>query len=281
MMWTSTTYTTCCGLIQKYPWLEGKDDALMELLTFCPTPEARELVIDLISRIDYLEHKRFVDSVSQLSEYIIKEWIEDPSKTQIVAATFDADPDSAQYVLYLLKPILAKKKIEGIRLVNNVNQSVKNIAKYPHVIFIDEFIGSGITAHKRCKVYSDEYERVLKSKKKDVVPSVKFCCITGMAQGLNHIDSKGFIAYAHNVLRKGISEYFEASEREAALDIMHEMESMLDQNEKFEALGWGGAEALYYAEDLNIPNSVFPIFWWNKLKNGEERNTLFTRAEQC
>ncbi|WP_458773197.1 phosphoribosyltransferase-like protein [Aeromonas caviae] len=44
------------------------------------------------------------------------------------------------------------------------------------------------------------------------------------------------------------------------------------------SLGYDRSETLYCAINDNCPNNVFPIFWWPKLANGEQYETLFHRV---
>ena len=53
------------------------------------------------------------------------------------------------------------------------------------------------------------------------------------------------------------------------------MEALLKDNN----FGYNHAEALYCRKYGNIPNSVFPIFWWKQYKDGSPRSPLFVRVQ--
>ena len=35
---------------------------------------------------------------------------------------------------------------------------------------------------------------------------------------------------------------------------------------------------LYYNEQYRIPNNVYPIFWWGKLSDGSNLDSIFLRS---
>ena len=59
---------------------------------------------------------------------------------------------------------------------------------------------------------------------------------------------------------------------------MLQLEQKLEHSQKFIYFPFGKdkSEALFYIDEFNIPNNVFPIFWWEKTLHGI-RNTMFTR----
>ena len=81
-------------------------------------------------------------------------------------------------------------------------------------------------------------------------------------------------------LKKGINELIEEAGRESAIQSMMELENKLQkryQGKKLPNFGYKGSEALYALEANNIPNNVFPIFWWPFYKGGNSRKTFFSR----
>jgi hypothetical protein len=101
-----------------------------------------------------------------------------------------------------------------------------------------------------------------------------------MEDGLNAIRSAGFDVFGANILKKGISSYFTGALFRAAVKRMFRLESRLAQvvdENRLQNFGWGHSEALYGMEHGNVPNNVFPIFWWPETRDGKRRQTLLRR----
>ena len=271
-------YSKLLNLYIKQEWLQHKEAELLELINFCEDFNQQDLICDLLYRFKYLKIKDLSNCLRKIVENLDHLWKLDQSKTQIVAITFNDDPDSAQMVLQFLKPVLKDFGWNHVKLVNSSRSSVKNIIQFPNVVFIDEFIGTGTTMKKRIKDFTKLYDDYIKQKKSDCQYTIRVCAAVAMkAAKENNKDADMFAAIW---LDKGISDFYNELEKANAIRNMVRLESLLDQlngKEEFPSLGWGGAETLYTLESSNTPNSVFPIFWWETLPGGTVRKTILKR----
>ena len=80
-----------------------------------------------------------------------------------MATTADYEPDSAQLMLQLLKPLLPAHGWANVKLNNNFTRSFKHLAEYPVVVLIDEFSGTGKTLLSRIKSLKSEAQQREKS----------------------------------------------------------------------------------------------------------------------
>ena len=273
------TYHKRIDLYLRQNWLENKKSQLDELFRFCRSKKQKELMYSLLDRFRYLDDKAYNYLLNEVAEYIVKESGYKDESTQIVALTNDGRPDSAQMVLYSLQLHLYKKKWTAATLVNRFGESIKNfnIKNKSSILLFDEFIGSGKTLK-----YRIDYLR------KAIVGDfeLKCCFLVGMDEAIEEMTQLGVDIFCALKLQKGISEFFDGDSLDEARKDMMLLESKLaDQinNKKLSdySFGYGSAEALYSMEGCggNTPNSVFPVFWWKKNKNGKDRNTLLTRCE--
>ena len=86
--------------------------------------------------------------------------------------------------------------------------------------------------------------------------------------------------YSSEWLLKGISETLTGDNLIVATKIMEEMEDLLKPRigrQYLPKFGFERSESLYNYENDNIPNNVFPIFWWKKYKNNRFRVPMFRR----
>lgn len=108
---------------------------------------------------------------------------------------------------------------------------------------------------------------------------VSLACMQG---ALNVIKSLKIEFFAPVILKKGISDYYEGKILKNNINNMRNLESKLYPKYKNLRLsnfnfGYGKAESLFAIEGLNVPNNVFPIFWWPLLIEERERNTILKR----
>ena len=201
-----------------------------------------------------------------------------PADTQVVAMTGDYKPDSGGFISYCLKPIFEKRRWRGYLACTNFQKSLsafkRNGKKHVNIFLIDEFVGSGKTAIGRVETIKRQYKEI------GVDINVRVKAIAAAAIGVKALNDAGIDFECFYELDRGISD-------SAGEDVLDKLQLMLAVEEllskSFEdidmpSLGYGGTESLYYREDGNAPNSVFPIFRWPIYKNGEDRKTLLTRA---
>lgn len=256
--------------------LKGKDDELSELFRTCESENQRRLLNELIEHFTYLNEDEYNNALNKIAKHICDLGY-DADKTAIVAFCIDSKADSSQEIINHLKVTLSYHNDELNNTINNFNKIRKYYDKgFRHFIAVDEFAGSGKTLLNRKNLFNSwKLENV----------SLEFCLITAMEQTKNLALKEGFHLYATNFLKRGISDFYNGVNLEQHKNEMLSLESNLAEtigNTKLEdhSFGYGQAEALF-ARPLphNIPNNVFPIFWWKKDKNNKKRKTLFHRVQ--
>ncbi len=260
-------------------WIMDREDKFIDLFLLCETTQHKSLILNLLTQFHFLESKTFNDFLNRIADFIVTETGFKEETTQIAAITFDDEADSSQKILDYIKMPLFEIGWSNIQTVNKFSSIVKNHKRgKTQILCIDEFVGSGKTVLKRIQTLknyiSSEFE-------------LKFCFIAGMDHGLKEIENQGYEVYCPLRLKKGISESFDIEELEKNINLMLYLEQKLASKvNKFElsdySLGYGKAEALYSSADQrgNTPNSVFPIFWWPRSREGKQRNTLLNRFER-
>lgn len=264
-------------LLQKQPWLSDKSDCLDELMEMCVHLDEQQLVCALLDRFKYLSSQELSQHLNQMAEQIIKVWALPEDQTIILATAHDHKPDSSQMVLQMLKPILVKHGWSKATLVNRCDRVAKYIVEHSIVVLVDEFAGTGDTVCGRLGTI----HRCCADKKVQAC-KVKVCLVACMEEAKSRIEREGVEVYAPLVQKKGITDHYMGSELIGAIDRMRRLESLLGQTVNGKSLpsfGHGGAEALYGTELSNVPNNVFPLFWWPQMEDGRRRNALFTRSD--
>lgn len=267
-------------LARNQPWLSIKNKvSLLENLLFedCNTDAERDLVIDLINRFTYVDSEKYSQLISEIALGIITDPDLDDSSTIIAAMSIGHGADSGQATLYALKNVLQENKWEQYGAINDAHQVYRCMNKndrYQNIVLVDEFVGSGVTVLGRVKAISQQF---LNNKK--AVPLIKVRVLVSTNQGICNVRESGVDIESLILLDKGISDYYDDKEDKIAM--MKKLESILSEEyngRHMPTLGSGEAEALYYRHEANLPNSVFPIFWWNEYRNGNQREVLLHRA---
>ncbi|WP_407298979.1 phosphoribosyltransferase-like protein [Morganella morganii] len=267
-------------LTHKQPWLMNKQDILEHLLyDECNDDETRELLIELINRFEYLDTDRYQELMRLITLEIVTEPELHEKSTLIAAMSIGSGVDSGQAIIYSLKVLLQEQQWTGHLAINDAMQACKTFnknAQLHDIILVDEFVGSGQTVLGRVKAIKEQFKN---SKIDSFTIRVKVLAAT--MSGILNVRSQGIDITSQIIIKKGISDFYPEEESLRKIDLMVNIEEILSKeyNERaLPSLGYGQAEALYYRKDTNLPNSVFPIFWWSEYKNKKKRNTLLIRA---
>lgn len=268
-------YTKFMQLYSRQSWLSKKESSLEALISTCDTKEQKKLIFSLLDRFHYLNGETTNFFLEQMADYIVNCEFE-MERIQLVACTYNDEADSGQKILDMIKIPLYQKGWKKFKTVNVIGKAVKTSSEGKNqIIIVDEFLGTGRTLRTRI-------EWLKKNVRQPV--EIKCCFLAGMKNAVEKLKADSIDIFCPLQLEKGISEYFEGDKLNFAINDMIGLESKLAKiinEKKLEdySLGYGKAEALYSLENGNTPNSVFPIFWWLKDKNGNERETILTRYE--
>lgn len=262
---------------QREDFLAGREDGLTELYRLCDTDEQRMLVGDLLCRFHIFTHDDYDSMLYRMANYAAALGFP-ADKTLCVAMTKKKASDSAQAIVHDIKVPMELAFGDTVRdtnqfdvghLLNMYHNGIR------HFIVVDEFLGSGDTISERYKDFR---------KKSMPDATIHFLIMTGTAMGFQRLRNEGINIEVFNVVRRGISDRYNGDERTGHISRMLELEKKLaDKIGKTKladhSLGYRQSEALYYKMHGNIPNNVFPIFWWKQYKSGRKRKTLFIRVQ--
>ena len=268
-------------LLKKQIWLEDVCEALIELWNLCEHNNERNLIYELLLNFLCLDLKKLNKYCKDISKHVCDEWGINSESTKIVALCDEKTPDGSQFFIQLLKNKFAGRyKWTEKNFLNNlstIGQAPYRLKAGQNLILIDDFIGTGNTVKRKIKW--------LKSKinKPDIkIFLVSLACMQG---ALNVIKSLEIEFFAPLILKKGISDYYEGKILKNNINNMRNLESKLHPKYKNWHLsnynfGYGKAESLFAIEGVNVPNNVFPIFWWPLLIEERERNTILRRIRE-
>lgn len=252
--------------------------ALDELVAICDTDEKYSLIDELLSRFYYMDDEDYQHRIGQIADHIIRLKYE-PRKTVIMAMAHNHETDGSQDVLNALQTALVFKGYDGFATDSRMDQKLdknhykKGIRNY---VIVDDFVGTGRTAFTRYRTFVDSLN------KNDI--HVSFCIVCGMKFGVDYCHYKRMPLYCPVQLEKGLSGYYNGFDLSMKTFTMKELEMNLaerigDLELATYSMGWGKAESLFYREGRNVPNNVYPIFWWKKYRDGKQRNALFHRRQ--
>lgn len=273
-------------------WLTDKADRVDYIFDLCKHDEEIDIIFHLLEHFTHLEEQTYRDCLNRIIDQVKNVWELVPAETQIAAFTVDTQPDGAQLALQKLRPRLAEHDWELVKTMNTINGIPKMAETRPNIILFDEFSGTGRTVISRVKTVRERIHQREKLLDKEIPHKIYVCLIAAMGAAKTlaapEMDSQqdGVPNYFAAIeLERGISDFFDGENCSEKIRHMRSVESTLDQTKlgkypEFPSLGYGQAEALFAISDDNIPNSVFPIFWWKHLINPKETHSpLFYRLD--
>lgn len=270
-------YNLLTKIMVKHPWLDP--DSLGALLfDDCDKDKHRDLIVELVDRITYVEQTHFSKIVNDICSYIVEELGFEEETTQIVAMAGDSSADSSQMMLHMMKYGLRVHGWSQCRFTNRYDHAYKTYKEnvtYSNIVLVDEFVGSGQTVLNRVS-------RIKKQFKNASVNDFEVKVLVGIAcqAGLANARSAGIDIKANLEIQKGITDFYNPIDAPEKLELMKQIEQVLSQEykgRKLPSLGYGEVEALYARESNNVPNSVFPVFWWPIYRDNSKRETILNR----
>ena len=271
------TFKKVFDLINSNKWLIDETEALVELWNFCQLESSQNLISDLINRFSYLEEKDLKELSSKIVKHITEVWGIRSKGTKIVAISDEQDVDGSQAFLHYLK-----NKFAGIdgwtekKFVNSIAVAAHNTRRNSTIILFDDFIGTGNTIIKKYNWLNS----VLEKRGVKGAIKIKLLAIAGMESSKESLDELGVDYFAPLWLKKGISDHYSDEELSTAIQNMKELENNLYHQYRgnfMPPFGYKKSEALFSIMSFNVPNNVFPIFWWPLDKEKNHRKTLFKR----
>jgi hypothetical protein len=262
-------------LVFVHKWLADEDEALIELWNLCEFETEQNLMYSLVKRFNYLTSTELKRYGKEIAQHIVLEWQADKNTTFLVAISDKVKADGSQMMIQGIKDKFVEYDWSEERFINKIGDGLNSTKPGNTVILLDDFIGSGSTIERRV----NWYRKKLKEKNINNV-NLKVVALAGLEVSkniLNNLDLEYFLPVWIN---RGISDYFKNEELDLAIKDMLNLENKLAKevgDEKLPSFGFLKSEALFAIESFNIPNNVFPIFWWPYLENYKRRKTLFHR----
>jgi hypoxanthine phosphoribosyltransferase len=265
-------YLKLFELSSKNDWLEedSKQRALFDLWSLCQDQGEKLLIADLINRFNFVTHTQLDKYLLEWKSVILDLFGLTYSNTLICSINDKSKPDSSSAILYQLKSLFAENQWRSTNFIDGITYIPDRLSNNTAVVFVDDFIGTGDTINRKVKWIN----RVIEEKKLTNV-AIYILSIGMMESALKSITASDDNIYSCLYLKKGISDFYDHN-RSQMIDKMKRLETELNRIGDH-SLGFKGSEALYGLQSKNIPNNVFPIFWWGKLRGQKVRPTLFSR----
>ena len=257
-----------------YEWLHYEPDGLFELWCLAENEEQKKLIEFLIRNFLYINDKELDSGCKAIVNYIESEWKLTAENTLISATCDNSNPDGSQMIIQKIKNKFSESWREWM-FYNSLPVVANKIKNNYNVVLIDDFIGTGDTIDRKVQYLLKE----LTVRKVDNI-SIYIVSLAAMNFAKESMDKLKIPYYSVHWLSKGISEKINLDRRTNAIKAMEALEAKLKEKvsrRKLQNFGYKKSESLFALGSCNIPNNVFPIFWWTHLKDGTLRKTLFHR----
>lgn len=262
-------------LALEFPWICKREEAMLELWESTGNDENQKRLIEyLIHQFLYVDSDMSLEFCQQIKEQITQVWGLKPYNTLITAACDNSKPDGSQLMIQKMKNHFPFGWHE-FDFVNSLPEALYKLHSNDCLVICDDFIGTGNTLTRKIsyanKVISEQG-----------LMNVQLYVVAFAAMAFSQDVASGWQCpvYSCRYLPKGITETLTGDRQNVAIHIMQEMEEMLKPYigmQRLPHFGYKQSESLYNYEDDNIPNNVFPLFWWKKYKDNRFRLPMFRR----
>ncbi|WP_321289382.1 hypothetical protein [uncultured Sunxiuqinia sp.] len=268
-------FTRLTSLHLDHIWLTYEPLALFQLWCLSDNEEQKNIIEFLIKNFSYIDGRRLSEGSQLIANHIENEWDLNAANTFLLATCDDRKPDGSQALIQNLKNKFSFNWKES-NFFNSLPIGANEIPADSNVILVDDFIGTGDTISRKLDYLNKTIEeRSLKG------VSIKIVSLASMKFSIEVLDKLDVEYFSVHWLNKGISELVSDEKKEIATKSMEELEKKLKKNyhgKQIPNFGYKKSESLFALESNNIPNNVFPIFWWPFLKGGIPRKTIFKRV---
>ena len=253
-------------------------ECLMDRLSLLSDDAQKELILNLTEKFEYVDLLNLVEGLlSSFTKAVLNKKKEDrdilvaPLKSPYLRVDKLNKSPKGDYLFSKAKspdmfyPLLKNSLmdddiIDAVRFCDDPYKIVKNYTDNAVIILVDDFIGSGLTAHNHIK----SYIKLLKEYKINVNVD-DFCVVVDVAMkhGVNYLLGNGIDSFYDVLQSKAISEDETLEEKQVQnkIQLMKEIERnvLKKLNPKY-SLGFEGSESL--VSILNkAPNNTFPFYW--------------------
>ena len=262
----------------KHKWTDSS--AIVEMIQPCRSEDDYALISELFQQLNdnIVDGAKSYDLLCEMAMDIKKNETEGNQTALCVMRTKnDPDADGSQAIVNELK--IALTMVGGFEHGYSAIcfEDIERLYKkgFRHFVVVDDFIGSGKTVDARYKYFLNRHL---------TGATISFYFLAGMAKGISYCNNRDIPVHCCQIMQKGIHGHYHRIELLKRICSMRYLESLLGTESGTAKLeenrfGYGKAETLYCRQFGNIPNSVFPIFWWNKNKDGSKRPSVFTRVQ--
>lgn len=266
-------------LLKDHYWIEDEYEAFIELWNLCDYEQQQELIISLLRKFTFLNSRDLTKYCKDISDQICDNWKISNKSTKIVALSDNKRPDGSQFIIQAIKNKFSSREKwteDNFRnSLTSIGEASYQLRNNQTLILIDDFIGTGKTVERKVLWLKGKINEKQKSGVKIFLISV--ACMEFALDKINKLD---IVFYSPLILKKGITDFFKNEDIKLYFEHMINIESKLQpffKGEPLPSLGHGKSESLFAIEGINVPNNVFPVFWWPLLKGEIERNTIFKR----
>ncbi len=256
----------------QFEWLITCDKGFMELWYSTKDDiNQKKLIIYLIHNFLYVDSNKADEFCGKIVHQITGVWGLQPQNTTITATCDNSKPDGSQLMIQKLKNRFPFHWHE-FDFSNSLPEALYKIQDNDNLVICDDFVGTGLTIGRKT-AYA---QKVITGRK---ITNVQLYIVSFAAMQFSK-KSITYPFYSCEWLLKGISETLTGDNLQIATKIMEEMECILNPkigNQYLPKFGFKRSESLYNYENDNIPNNVFPIFWWKKYRDSRFRVPMFRK----
>jgi hypothetical protein len=236
-----------------------------------------ELICELLERFRVLNSSDIEAVANITADHLVVNWGFVPAAHRIVAVSDLAESDGSHHFLLALRTALMKRgSWKEANFVSDIGSAVAHAKPGQTILLLDDFIGTGTKIERKLKWFKQATEAIGSLK-------IYVAAVAAMERSQEKLASLQHPYYVPIWLKRAISDYEPLADVPKKISQMLEIEGGLMRrcNGRFLtqfSLGFGKAEAAFWIQPMNVPNNVFPVFWWRQTRGKRHRNTIFVAS---